>query len=217
METREQRLSIGWRIVIAFLIVLVMVFAVRRMVVDVPNVLDGRAPDGPDHQYALHPALGYAHILLVVPYLLLAPLQLWRPFRTRHYDVHRRVGRVIAPLALVGTVAAVVFGVMFPVGGPAESVASVVFGAWLLVCLSRGWLAIRAGDPALHRRWMVRAFAVGLGVGTIRVWVGIFTATGVFDWYGRFAWGFPLAFTIHVVVGELWLRAHPQPVAADSP
>jgi uncharacterized membrane protein len=217
MTTKSQgyldlRPAIGWRVVIGTLIVVVLVSAMRRVITDVPNVVSGQVPDaGPDRQYSLHPALAYVHIGFALPYLVLAPLQLWRPFRERHYPVHRRIGRTVVPLALMGGLAALVFGLLFPVGGPAESAATLVFGSWFLVCLTVAWRSIRAGDVVAHRRWMVRAFAMGVAVGTIRVWIGIFSALGLFDWYGRFAAGFWLAFLIHAAVGEWWLRTHPHP------
>ena len=58
-----------------------------------------QAPDaGPDRQYALHPALAYTHIALALPYLILAPLQLTRSFRERHFSARRRIGRTVVPL-----------------------------------------------------------------------------------------------------------------------
>ncbi len=40
---------------------------------------------------------------------------------------------------------------------------------------------------------MIRAFAIGLAVGTIRLWVGLFMALGIFDLQGSFAPAFWLA------------------------
>lgn len=206
-----------WQLLVGALILTLLVSAVRRALVDVPNVAAGQAPDaGPDRQYALHPALAYAHIALALPYLLLAPLQLSRSFRERHFSVHRRVGRAVVPLALVATAAAVAFGTLYPVGGVGESTASVVFGCWFGQCLVLAWRAIRSGDDVAHRRWMIRAFVTGLAVATIRVWIGVFSAIGLFGWYGRFALGFWLAFLLHVAVGEWWLRTHPHPTRVTS-
>lgn len=64
---------------------------------------------------------------------------------------------------------------------------------------------------------MIRAFVTGLAVGIIRIWVGAFTAFGLFDWAGRFGLGFWLAFLAHVAVGEWWLRTNPDPAAANDP
>lgn len=88
----------AWRTVVVLLVVIVLTFAVCRVLVDVSNVAAGSiSGDGPDRQYARHPGLAYVRILTAVPYLLLAPLQLWRPFRERHFPVHRRIGRIVVP------------------------------------------------------------------------------------------------------------------------
>ena len=61
----------------------------------------------------------------------------------------------------------------------------------------------------MHRRWMIRAFAVGLGVGSIRVWIGLLSGTGVLPFEQSFAPAFWLGLSMHVVAGELWLWWRP--------
>jgi hypothetical protein len=39
--------------------------------------------------------------------------------------------------------------------------------------------AVRAGDIVQHRRWMIRAFAIGVAVGTIRIWIAVFQISGL--------------------------------------
>jgi uncharacterized membrane protein YozB (DUF420 family) len=201
-----------WVAVTAALIVVVLVFAARRVMVDVPHVTAGTVPDeGIDREYALHPLLAATHIGLGVVYLLGASLQLWRPFRVRHYQVHRRLGRVLAPLAAVSGATGVIFGARYAFGGRAESAASVLFGSWFVLALVLAVVAIRRGDVVSHRRWMVRAFAVGLAVGTVRVWIGVFSALGVLTFPDRFAVSFWIGFCLHVLVAEWWLRTRPYP------
>lgn len=147
-----------------------------------------------------------------------APLQLSRRFRTRHYDIHRRLGRVLLTFALVSGLFALLFGVPHAWGGAPEAAATVTFGCWFLVCLVLAFRAIQVGDVPQHRRWMIRAFTVGIGVGTSRIWVGIFegveqavsggTTPGTPD-PTLFGIAFWLAFTLHVALGEWWLRRTP--------
>lgn len=201
---------------VAALIAVVLVFVVIRLVVDVPNVVAGRDP-GPqafERRYALHPAAAYAHVLPGVLYLLLAPLQLSRRFRTGHRRRHRRLGRIALAAGATAGVLAVVVGVWFPYGGPVESAAAVVFGCGFTAELALAWRAIRRRDATAHRRWMIRAFAVGLGVGTIRIWVGIFQAVGLLAiqrnagavWFGVAFW---VALLAHAAVAEAYLRVRP--------
>jgi uncharacterized membrane protein len=114
----------------------------------------------------------YLHIIPAAIYLLGAPFQLSRRFREGQWTLHPRLGRVLLTAGLISGVFAIVFGVLYPFGGLAQASASAVFGSYFVVALTAAFLAIRRGDVTHHRRWMIRAFAVGFAVGTIRIWIG---------------------------------------------
>ena len=65
---------------------------------------------------------------------------------------------------------------------------------------------------------MIRAFAVGIAVGTIRIWVGLFLGLGLLDFEDAFAPAFWISFSLHAAAAELWLRRFPNPpeLAATS-
>jgi hypothetical protein len=65
--------------------------------------------------------------------------------------------------------------------------------------------AIRGGNIRMHRSWMIRAFAVGLGVGMIGIWVGIFAGFQILSLEESFDPAFWLGLSMHVIAGELWL------------
>ena len=144
-------------------------------------------------------------------YLLGAVLQLSFRFRRRHYPVHRRLGRAVLAVGLLSGATAVGLGVVLPFGGPAETWATILFGSWFLVCLVLAFRAIRGGDLVQHRRWMIRAFAVGVGVGTIRIWIFLLQSSPTSTSQGSFGPAFWISFSLHVLVAELWLRARPLP------
>lgn len=206
-------------IAVAVLIGIVLVFITIRITTDWPNIVAGTMPeDDFAERFVAHPWVSYLHIGLGAVYLLGAPLQLSRRFRTRHYDVHRRLGRVLLACGLLTGVFALVFGVQFSWGGVIEASATVIFGLWFLASLVLAFRAIRRGDVPQHRRWMIRAFAVGVGIGTIRIWIGIFTAVVLASAGDSdptlpepvgFGIAFWLAFTMHVAIGEWWLRRTP--------
>lgn len=196
-------------IVVGTLILVMLFYFGLRLSVDVPHIAAGTVPDDPygSRRYVENPWRAYLHMAPGVIYLLGAPLQLSRRFRTRHYRVHRRLGRVVLGAGLVCGVFALAFGVPFSFGGVGQAVATAVFGSWFLACLLLAFRAIRRGDPARHRRWMVRAFTLGLGVGTIHLL--ILVLGGVLSLPAAFAVSFWLAFAIHVAAGEWWLRRSP--------
>jgi uncharacterized membrane protein len=214
------RVSVRWLgPLVGVLVTIVLVFAVRRVATDWPHIAAGTVPDDDLAElYVAHPWLAYGHIVPGVVYLVLGPLQLSRRFRTRHYTLHRRLGRVLVACALVSGVLAVAVGFVFAWGGTPETLATLVFGSWFVACLVLAVRAIRAGRVADHRRWMVRAFAVGSGIATIRIWVGIFTGIQLgllgmedetFPIPSTFGLAFWLGLGTHVLFGEWWLRRTP--------
>jgi uncharacterized membrane protein YozB (DUF420 family) len=210
MTTARRNVPAAWGIVI-FLIAVVLVFAGIRVVNDAESITTGvLPPEGEfDRRYAEHPVLAYAHILPGVVYLVLAPFQISRRFRNRHLGLHRKMGRVLVPTGIVAGLVGIIFGILYSFGGLTQALASVVFGSWFVFCLAYAYLYIRAGDTVRHRRWMIRAFAIGLGVGTIRIWVGLFEATGLLEFDDAFGAAFWIAWTMHVAAAEAWLRWRP--------
>ena len=197
--------------VVFFLIAVVLVFAVIRVTIDSQNIATGVIPEEGefDRRYAQYPVLAYIHIIPGVVYLVLAPFQISRRFRNRHLDLHRKMGRFLVPTGILSGVFGVIFGFFFSFGGFAEASAAVVFGTWFVLALSLAYSYIRAGDTVRHRRWMIRAFAIGLGVGTIRIWVGLFQGFGLLDEVTSFGVAFWLSWTLHVIAAEIWLWRRP--------
>jgi hypothetical protein len=197
---------------VAGLVVFILVYAAMRVMRDVPHLADGTQPvDHADRAYVEHPWLAYLHIAPGVVYLLGAPVQLAYRIRSRHYTMHRRLGRILLTAGLLNGVFAIVFGVLFSYGGAGEAAATVVFGGWFVGCLVAAFRAVRRDDIVRHRRWMIRAFAVGIGVGTIRIWIILFTQLGVLELRESFAPAFWLSFAAHVLVAEWWIRSTPHP------
>jgi uncharacterized membrane protein len=193
------------------LIGIALTFYGLRLATDVPFLASGTQPEPEDFEsrYVAHPWLAYLHMTPGVLYLLGAPLQLSERIRTKHYTLHRRLGRVLVPAAMLSVVLAIVFGLQFPWGGSAEAAATAVFGCWFLICLLLAVRAIRRGDVINHRRWMIRAFATGVGIGSIRIWIGVFVVTGLLDFHDSFAAAFWIALGLHVIAGEWWVRSTP--------
>jgi hypothetical protein len=88
------------------------------------------------------------------------------------------------------------------------------FGGLFLTALGCAYRAIRRGDQLGHRRWMIRMFAIVLGVGAVRlVALPLILLTGErpLALAGAAFW---LGFGGASIAGEVWLRAGGAPRAA---
>ena len=122
-----------------------------------------------DSRFARHPVPTLLHVIFGGLFLLLAPFQFSARLRSRHLRLHRWSGRFLVTIAIVSTIAGFFFGLLMPYGGPVEAAAIALFGGLFLVALGKAIVAIRKGEVARHREWMIRAFAVALGISTVRV------------------------------------------------
>ena len=158
------------------------------------------------------PTVVALHVVLGGVYLALAPFQFVRRIRSRHLGYHRRIGRLLVAIGVVVGVTALFMGLVIPFSGWPERVVVGLFGSLFLFALVKGFVHVRTGRVALHREWMIRAFAIGLAIATQRV---IFfpalmiTMSDPTD--GRFGTlliaALAAAFVVHASVGETWIRA----------
>jgi uncharacterized membrane protein len=113
----------------------------------------------------------YAHVFGAAFALLLGPLQFSVRLRKRNPAVHRWSGRVYLGVGvLVGGIAGLVVAFNAFGGTPARIGFACLALAWLYTgaCAYR---AIRAGNIASHRRWMIRNFSLTFAAVTLRIWL----------------------------------------------
>lgn len=195
---------------ILLLVTIMLVFAGIRVLVDTPRILAGEIPVGEyGEMYARYPVLAYLHIVPGVIFIVGTLFQLSRRFRTRHLGFHRAFGKWMLGAGLVSGVFALAFGVPFAHGGAWQSLATALFGSYFTIALLIAYQAIRRKDITKHRRWMIRAFAIGLAVGSIRLWMGLLSGLGPLSLAEAFAPGFWLGLSTHAIVAELWLWWRP--------
>ena len=119
--------------------------------------------------YVVHARSAFLHIIPGALFLVLATMQFSARIRRRYPAAHRWNGRTLLTLAAAIGLSGIYLGLRAPFGGPGESVAAIVFGGFFLGSASRSYVAIRRGDVAAHREWMLRMYAVALGVAVIRL------------------------------------------------
>jgi uncharacterized membrane protein len=162
----------------------------------------------------------YAHVFASAVALTLGPFQFSSRLRASHIQLHRWSGRAYLG---VGVLLGGLSGLYMSFHAFGGAVARLGFGclalAWLFTGL-RAFLAIRRRDVALHRRWMVRNFALTFAAVMLRLYLPASMAAGVAFGlaYPVIAW---LCWLPNVVVAEVLLnRTHSlslQPTGTGKP
>ena len=161
-----------------------------------------------DRRFAAHPWMTRLHVVPGGLFLLFAPLQFSSWIRTRHRSVHRWSGRLLVALVLASTVPGFFFGLLMPYAGASEATIVGLAGGFLVVALGRAVAAIRRGDVARHREWMIRAYAVAIGIATIRVvglGVDLALSPAGFHPRGLFVAALATGWLLTVGAAELWI------------
>lgn len=157
-------------------------------------------------RFTTRPAMTLLHVLPGALFLSLGLLQFSSRIRRRYIRFHRWSGRVLMVTAIITAITGLFFGVLIPVAGFGEASVIALVGAFLIVAVVRGFLAIRRGDVARHREWMIRAFAAGIAVSTVRVIVGTSQLFMPMPPEQTIVVSFWAGWAITLGAAELWIR-----------
>ena len=145
------------------------------------------------------------HILSVIPYSILGAFQFAPSFRRRHRRWHRTVGKLLVVLAVLCAVTGLwmtLFYAWAPHDGLAVYLERLVFGSIMLASVGLGVDAIRRRDFGSHGRWMLRAYAVGMGAATqVITHMPYFILAGKPDTVAR-GWLMGSAWVINLLIAE---------------
>jgi hypothetical protein len=231
LALRIQRLL--WSAV-SLLVLIGIAVVLRRTVNLVPILINGYHPPAAasnpvaaqfaalDDVFARYPVLTLIHIIPGLLFMLLGPLQFSATLRARHLRRHRWSGRVYLVCSLIIGVSALVMSLAMPsIGGVTQAVATTLFALLFLFALGKAYWSVLHRKIAQHREWMIRAFAIGLAVATIRPIIGLFFATSRLSGLtpdAFFGIAFWIGFVLHLLVAETWIRwTRPQHMAVAVP
>lgn len=159
-----------------------------------------------DKSFKGHQALTLSHIFPAAAFFLLMPIQFVPSVRRRHPLWHRWSGRVLVGLGMIIGVTALVMSYKTPIGGANESAATTLFAILFLIFLGIGFVKARQRRFTEHRRWMLRAFGVSLGIATTRPIVGAFFAARMLTPHEFFGIAFWLGFSVTLLAAESYVQ-----------
>lgn len=154
-------------------------------------------------------AFFYAHVVGGGLALLLSPLQLSAQVRARAPRLHRATGRVVLASIAAGGVAGLVLA-PHNLAGPIGTAGFGLLAVLWLTFSTLGFRAIRRGEVTIHRRWMLRTFALTYAAVTLRLWLTLLVPVT-----GEFLTAYQivpfLAWVPNLVVAELLVRRSSSP------
>jgi uncharacterized membrane protein len=212
MEDNDKTPRLLWSAVIFLAFIGVAVVVRRTLVLLDPARFAGNfAPARAlDDIFALHRSITLVHIIPGLLFMILGPLQFSKSIRAHYLNFHRWSGRIFVASSLVIGLTAIWMSLAMPaIGGLNQAIATLLFAILFLFSLVKAFLHIRRREIPQHREWMLRAFAIGLAVATIRPIIGIFFATSRLthltphDFFGTAFW---LGFTLQLIAVESWIH-----------
>jgi len=209
---------------VVFLAIIGLAVAMRRSIVLFMPVA-AVAPNNPaaalDEHFADHRTLTLLHVLPAMLFMVLGPLQFVRSLRSKYPRIHRWSGRIFLISSLVVGITGLRMALGKTIGGLDEKAAILLFGTFFLIALAKAFWHALHRQFNQHREWMLRGYAIGLAVATIRPIMGTFFAAAVMrgqipqprEFFGTAFW---IGFTLQMILAEIWIN-YTRPLAALGP
>lgn len=164
--------------------------------------------------FAEFPIITALHIILGGVYLLLAPFQFIPSIRQRWMTYHRWMGRALVGLGAIVGITAVFMALIIPFSGWSERIIVGPFAILYSIAIVNGYRHVRAKRIEQHRDWMIRAFSLGLAIGTTRLillpWIIAIVRTTGIPTEPQLATATVVSFAAalfgHAAAAELWIR-----------
>ena len=135
--------------------------------IDTVQIPMGIYPQDSAH-LAVAPISWFLHALTGIAFGISGPMNFVLALRRRFGRLHRVTGRIFFVSGLVlGLSALSLLLSVEPQRTPVVDIARGVFGLALIVAIAKSIAAIRRRDIQGHRAWVIRAYAVGMGLGTV--------------------------------------------------
>lgn len=220
----KNKLAFGWVPPVLWLLGALAIYsALDRMLITYGALLTGVMPADPANaHYVKHALLISFHIIPGLLFLVLGPLQFVVSIRARWPKAHRISGRIFIVSGFMMAISAIAINIVFPpFGGIFKSIAVYIFSLAQIVTLTIALRAILRRDIARHRAWMIRAFAIGLAISTMRIFfIPAYLLYGVPSDF-TVGLGMWIGFLVNIAVAEfiLWRersKSHKTTLGAQS-
>lgn len=173
-------------------------------------------------KFKQHPLTLYFHIAGMGIALAIGGLQFVPTLRRRKPKVHRAVGMVYMPAALIGSLAGGIFAVSLPAEPGLPAILAIVGVASTTFCFTAlGALRLLQGDYLSHGEWMIRSYSQTLSGTTLRLMIPVMDHAGL-PWHENYLTALWMCWVPNLFVAELLIhyrrcRREGRPLWAPAP
>jgi uncharacterized membrane protein len=164
-----------------------------------------------DIRYFQHFITVWSHLILGFVVLVCAPFQFIPVVRKRWVSFHQWNGRVWLICGAITAFTGAFIGIVWPFTGHqgfglVQTATNAFIGPYTLFCLYKAYSSARARNFGSHREFMIRSFALMLGVATQRVLTIIIIPLTGLGFESVFAPAMVLGMVINILASELWIQ-----------
>lgn len=164
-----------------------------------------------DIRYVQHYLMVWSHLILGFFIFVFGPLQFVPWIRKNYIGFHRWTGRVWIVFGAITAFTGAFIGVVWPFTGHQgfgllQAVINSIIGPYTLFCLYSAYSCIRARKIGAHREWIIRSFALMLGVATQRVLMLVFIPMTGLGMEVMFSTCMVIGMIINILAAEMWIH-----------
>jgi uncharacterized membrane protein len=171
MKARRLAMSekrIDWTVPVLLLVLSIV--PVLAGLVRLAGLVEGGPIKADNARFFAAPLPIVIHLLSATLFCVLGAFQFSVELRRRSPVWHRNAGRLLMSCGLLAGLSGIWMTVMYPIDPGQQGAllfgARMLFGSAMMLSLVLSLAAILRRDIALHRAWMIRAYALGQGAGT---------------------------------------------------
>jgi uncharacterized membrane protein len=198
-----------WLWIATYILTVIGITIVIRRVLIIAEIIPDGGGQGPDFDsgFRVPPVLTLLHIIPGLIFMILGPIQFIKSIRDRYRSFHRYSGWIfIIATYIIGLSAVLMPLISMPLGGISEATGSLFFAVFFLFAVTQALRYILIKQIALHREWMLRTFAIGVAIATVRPTMALaFVIFGLTpqEFLGTAFW---IGFTVHLIAAEAWIN-----------
>ena len=202
----KYRIRMIW--VLVFLLAIIAIAAAIRRTLIIGNYITSFSPPkypGFDSGFSKHRMPTLIHIIPGILFMIAGPLLFVKQLH-KWPRLTKWIRVIFFVSAYIVGISAVVVSFTVSIGGANETTAATLFGLFFLYSLTRALIHISRRRFTLYREWILRTFAIGLAIATVRPIVGLFFALSSLSPHEFFGIAFWLGFTVHLIIAEAWIH-----------